>query len=142
MSLLRRFFAGLKGRPIGMDRFGNAYFESHTRLPVYDRPRRFVVYAGAPDPTAVPPEWHAWLHHTVAAPLPEEKRYPWQREHQRNLTGTPGAYRPAGHLLAGGQRKAASGDYEAWTPDMPGGAPAGVPGGAPTGNPGGTPPHG
>ena len=29
----------------------------------------------AEDPTAVPPEWHGWLHHTTAAPLPEQKRH-------------------------------------------------------------------
>jgi NADH:ubiquinone oxidoreductase subunit len=34
-----------------------------------------------------------------------------------NLTGTPQAYRPSGALERGGQRAAASGDYEAWAPD-------------------------
>lgn len=117
MFSLRRFLAGLKGRQVGTDRFGNTYFESRDVQPVYGRTRRFVVYAGAPDPTTVPPEWHAWLHHTVPAPLPEVKRYAWQREHQRNLTGTPGAYRPAGHDRVAGRPKQVAGDYEAWTPD-------------------------
>ena len=43
-------------------------------------------------------------------------RYPWQKEHLPNLTGTPAAYRPAGHTLEGGQRQPATGDYEPWTP--------------------------
>ena len=34
-----------------------------------------------------------------------------------NLTGTAGAYRPAGALERGGRRAAASGDYQPWTPD-------------------------
>jgi NADH:ubiquinone oxidoreductase subunit len=33
------------------------------------------------------------------------------------MTGTNRAYRPPGHVLAGGHRDAATGDYEAWTPD-------------------------
>jgi hypothetical protein len=34
-----------------------------------------------------------------------------------NLTGTAQAYRPTGALERGGHRQAASGDYQAWTPD-------------------------
>jgi NADH:ubiquinone oxidoreductase subunit len=116
MSALRRFTARLSSREIGRDRFGNTYYESRARQPVYERTRRHVVYAGAPDPTSVPPEWHAWLHHTTPAPLPEVKLHPWQREHQPNLTGTAAAYRPAGHDYAGGARRVTGGDYEAWTP--------------------------
>ena len=33
------------------------------------------------------------------------------------MTGTALAYRPAGALEKGGKRAAATGDYEAWTPD-------------------------
>lgn len=121
MSLLTRLLARFQGRAIGTDRFGNAYFESTTTVPVYGRTRRFVVYAANADPTTVPPEWHGWLHHTTPAPLPEAKRYPWQREHQRNLTGTPHAYRPAGHDSKAGRPRIKAGDYEAWTPGADGG---------------------
>ena len=31
-------------------------------------------------------------------------RYPWQKPHQPNLTGTPLAYRPPGSVLRGGER--------------------------------------
>jgi len=34
-----------------------------------------------------------------------------------NLTGTAEAYRPPGHVLAGGQRDKATGDYEPWKPN-------------------------
>lgn len=129
MFSLHRLLARLKGRSVGTDRFGNAYFESHAPMPVYGRHRRWVIYAGQPDPTAIPPEWHGWMHHTDSAPLSEVKRYPWQREHQPNLTGTAGAYRPPGSDLAGGRRKASSGDYDAWTPEdtTPAGPPLGTP---------------
>lgn len=116
MSVLLRLTTSLRGRQVGTDRFGNRYYESHRVQPVYGRRRRWVLYARETDPTSVPPEWHAWLHHTTDAPLPEQKRYLWQREHQPNLTGTAAAYRPAGHDYSGGTRRATGADYEAWTP--------------------------
>ena len=117
MSFLLRLTSPLRGRKVGTDRFGNVYYEGRSNLPVYNRPRRWAVYAGGGrEPTVVPPEWHAWLHHTVPEPLPETKRYPWQQEHRPNLTGTPPAYRPAGHDYVGGTRRVTGGDYEAWTP--------------------------
>jgi NADH:ubiquinone oxidoreductase subunit len=114
--MLQRLLARLSGRQVGQDRFGNLYFESRRPFRGYGRTRRFVVYAGAAEPTSVPPEWHGWLHHTTEAPLPEGKRYPWMIEHRPNPTGTPAAYRPAGHDYAGGRRRETAGDYEAWTP--------------------------
>src|SRR3954470_21819144 len=80
MSLMLRLYSALSGRKIGTDRFGNVYFEAKRKLPVYGRARRWVLYAGAAEATTVPPEWHAWLHHTTDAPLSETKRYPWQKE--------------------------------------------------------------
>jgi NADH:ubiquinone oxidoreductase subunit len=67
----------------------------------------------------VPPEWHGWLHHqSDVAPDESELsfRRPWQKPHQPNMTGTDQAYRPKGHILEGGQRDKAAGDYEAWSP--------------------------
>lgn len=116
MSIYAMFAARLTARPIGRDRYGNRYFESRREMPVYGRKRRFVITAGAQDPTKVPPEWHAWLHHLTEAPLDESRRHAWQKDHQPNLTGTAGAWRPAGHDYSGGQRRVTGGDYEAWRP--------------------------
>jgi len=116
MSILEMLHARLTARQIGQDRFGNTYYEARKTLPVYNRKRRYVITANGQDPTKVPPEWHAWLHHTTDAPLDETRRLPWQKEHQPNLTGTPGAWRPKGHDYSGGQRRVTGGDYEAWTP--------------------------
>jgi len=41
----------------------------------------------------------------------------WEKPAEPNLTGTPLAYRPPGALEVGGRRAAATGDYEAWTPE-------------------------
>jgi NADH:ubiquinone oxidoreductase subunit len=75
-----------------------------------------VIYAGTPEATKVPPEWHAWLHHTTDLPIPDDGRRFWQKPHLPNRTGTAEGYRPSGHDYRGGQRARATGDYEAWTP--------------------------
>lgn len=116
MTIGTRLFTKLRGREVGRDRFGNIYYEDRRTRPG-QRQRRWVIYARSVDASEVPPEWHAWLHYTLDAPLPEVKLYPWQQEHQPNLTGTPAAYRPPGHDLEGGRRARATGDYEAWTPE-------------------------
>lgn len=81
--------------------------------------RRWVVYSGTPDASKIPPEWHAWMHHTVPHPPAAKNplRRQWQIPYQSNMTGTDKAYLPEGHTLRGGKRAAATGDYEAWTPD-------------------------
>ncbi len=109
---------GMRGTSIiGQDELGNVYREGGL-LPD-GRRRRYVIYAGANDASRVPPEWHGWLHHQYdAAPdatLPPPRR--WEKEPKPNLTGSSGAYRPAGALEAGGKRAAATGDYEAWSPE-------------------------
>lgn len=97
---------------------GNRYYEAAPRKG-YARPRRWVMYKDVPEASAVPPEWHGWLHYqTDVVPQDEGEsfRRPWQKPHQANMTGTTEAYRPPGHILSGGQRERATGDYEAWQP--------------------------
>ena len=110
-------FTWLRGRRAGNDEFDNRYYRSKGRR-LQGRERRWVLYKGPAEASKVPPEWHAWLHHTTDAPLSEEaaQARPWQKEHNPNLSGTIDAYRPRGHDFKGGQRARATGDYEAWTP--------------------------
>ncbi len=121
MTLGTRIFTWLNGREIGRDAGGNIYYEEK-RARRGARPRRWVIYAGAAEASAVPPEWHAWLHYTTDAPIAVPRQLPWVKPHRPNMTGTAMSYRPPGHDYQGGQRAAASGDYEAWTPDAPAGA--------------------
>lgn len=104
---------------VGEDGFGNRYYIGKARKG-YQRERRWVIYKGAPEASSVPPEWHAWLHHqSDVVPAQQGKktyRRSWQKPYQPNMTGTNKAYRPSGHVLAGGKRDSATGDYEAWTP--------------------------
>jgi NADH:ubiquinone oxidoreductase subunit len=125
MTIGTRLFTWWKGELIGSDQFGNRYYrEKRARALVRgggmtSRERRWVLFKGEAEASAIPPQWHAWLHHTIDAP-PQPGQgvvYPWQKEHQPNLSGTPLAYRPAGSLLRGGRRAPATGDYEPWMPD-------------------------
>ncbi|MDA9930261.1 NADH:ubiquinone oxidoreductase subunit NDUFA12 [Alphaproteobacteria bacterium] len=105
-------------RLIGSDAFGNKYYEERKARP-HKPPRRYVRYNGIDEASKVPAEWHGWLHHTEDLPPPAEGygRHEWQQEHVPNLTGTKHAYRPSGHMLRGGKRAAATGDYQPWKPD-------------------------
>jgi len=115
MNLGTWLFTKLRGLQVGTDSAGNIYYQE--RKPRAGlRNRRWVAYAGAPEASEVPPEWHAWLHYTTDAPLTERARQPWQKPHLANATGTPLSYRPPGHDYQGGKRDRATGDYEAWTP--------------------------
>jgi NADH:ubiquinone oxidoreductase subunit len=108
-----RFFTWRKGARVGEDAFGNVYYQDRRGE------RRWVIYNGIAEASAVPPEWHGWLHHTVDTPpsaqaAPER---PWFRPHRANLTGTPQAYRPKGSILTPEKRPRVTGDYEPWQPE-------------------------
>jgi len=109
---------GLRGKArVGEDALGNVYYEGGKDTA--GNPRRWVIYSGSNDASRVAPEWFSWLHHQVddvpdrALPAPRV----WQKPAVANMTGTALAYRPPGALEKGGHRAAATGDYEAWTPD-------------------------
>ncbi|HEY0627518.1 MAG TPA: NADH:ubiquinone oxidoreductase subunit NDUFA12 [Allosphingosinicella sp.] len=97
---------------VGTDMHGNTYYQSRKG------DRRWVMYNGPNDTSRIPPEWYAWMHKQIED-VPDKALPPapkFLREPTPNLTGTEQAYRPSGSLEKGGQRQAASGDYEAWTP--------------------------
>ena len=111
-------FTWLNGKQVGEDAYGNRYYV-HRRGKLRDgRQMRWVYYNGMVEASKVPPHWHRWMHHlTDEVPGDDDGRlFDWQQEHQPNLTGTRYAYRPPGHVLAGGRRDKATGDYEPWTP--------------------------
>jgi NADH:ubiquinone oxidoreductase subunit len=116
-TAITHWITWLKGEPVGTDDFGNRYYRE--RRPARGRrARRWVIYKGNNDASAVPPLWNAWIHYTVdQVPSPGDAPKPdWHKPHRANRTGTPDAYRPAGHTLRGGHRAKATGDYEAWKP--------------------------
>jgi len=112
------FTATSRGKKIGKDTLGNVYYEAQPRKG-YKLSRRWVMYKGEAEPSAIPPEWHGWIHHQTDT-VPNENSPSYRREWQKpplpNMTGTTAAYLPDGHLLGKGKRARATGDYEAWTP--------------------------
>ena len=111
-TLGARWWTFLHGQHVGTDEAGNRYYKSKDD-------RRWVIYNGAAEASAIPPGWHGWMHHRVDT-LPSEERYAprfWEKPHVQNLTGTAGAYRPDGSLLSKGERPRVTGDYDAWSPE-------------------------
>lgn len=107
-----------QGRLVGRDELGNRYYVQRRGVGPLGVPRRWVVYEKLAEPSKVSPDWHGWLHYTVDTP-PTEESYtprPWQKPHIPNMTGTAKAYRPAGSILARGERPPATGDYKPWRP--------------------------
>jgi NADH:ubiquinone oxidoreductase subunit len=109
------------GQLVGEDEFGNKYYESKTDFDAYDpgRKRRWVVFNGYAEASKVPPDWHGWLHYTFDEPPTKAPllRRAYEKDHVPNLSGSLGAWRPPGSIARGGERSAAAGDYEAWSPE-------------------------
>lgn len=119
-TLGTRFHTWRHGAFVGQDEFGNRYYETAGRKvdPALGFVRRWVIFNGPTEASAVPPTWAGWLRHVVDTP-PTKEDYtakPWELPGLPNQTGTPNAYRPQGSILRAGQRPAATGDYQAWTP--------------------------
>jgi NADH:ubiquinone oxidoreductase subunit len=116
-------WSSLNGEHVGTDFAGNKYYRAKKRVPAGQpfagSERRWVIYAGSNDASNVPAEWHGWLHGSLEG-VPESHLPPariWETDYSPNATGTEAAYRPQGALERGGKRAAATGDYEAWSPD-------------------------
>jgi NADH:ubiquinone oxidoreductase subunit len=113
------------GERVGEDAQGNQYYRAKKPFPkghpFAGRERRWVIYNGANDASRVPAEWHGWLHGSFDnGAVPESNLPPpriWEVDYTPNATGTSAAYRPQGALERGGKRAAATGDYEAWSPE-------------------------
>ncbi|MCW2307407.1 NADH:ubiquinone oxidoreductase subunit NDUFA12 [Rhodobium gokarnense] len=110
------FYTWRKGERVGEDEYGNVYYRAKNAGPLGER--RWVVFSGVAEASAIPASWHGWMHHRTDRTPDEEKRapFPWEKPHRQNLTGTAGAYRPAGSILNTRPRAEGDGDYEAWTP--------------------------
>lgn len=103
----------IKGKLVGEDDAGNKYYMDRKSG------RRWVIYDGPAEASAIPPGWHGWMHYRTDE-LPTDKNYAprdWQKPHVPNMTGTSAAYRPAGSLLNSGERPKVTGDYDAWSPE-------------------------
>lgn len=112
-----RFYGLRNKKRVGEDALGNVYYEGGSDT--NGVPRRWVMYQGANDSSRVPPDWFSWLRHMIDdvpdRALPDPRA--WEKPAVPNMTGTALAYRPQGAMEKGGKRAAATGDYEAWSPE-------------------------
>jgi NADH:ubiquinone oxidoreductase subunit len=114
-----RIYTRLRGQHVGTDEMGNLYYVQSKGVGPLGVPRRWVIYKDGAEASKISPDWHGWMHYTVDE-LPTQSDYqpkPWQAAHLPNQTGTSGAQRPAGSVLASGQRPKATGDYKPWAPN-------------------------
>jgi NADH:ubiquinone oxidoreductase subunit len=83
-----QFYTWRKGERVGEDEFGNVYYQGGKDAE--GRTRRWVIYNGYSEASAIPPGWHGWMHHRVDTPPTQEDYKPreWQKPHKPNLTGT------------------------------------------------------
>ncbi len=87
----RNFFIyNFFGKLVGRDESGNKYYENRKK------DKRWVVYKGEINASKITSDWHSWIHHTSNI-KPVEKnynKYPWQKPHLENKTGTNELYKP------------------------------------------------
>ena len=108
-----RVMTWLSGKYVGADSAGNRYYHNPKSG------RRWVIYKGPADASAIPPGWHGWMHHRTDISPADERYEPrhWEKPHLANMTGSAAAYRPQGSLLNTGERPRVTGDYDAWSPE-------------------------
>lgn len=115
MDLVSKIAIKLSSTKVGVDEFGNQYFES--KKAHNGHKKRSVIYKGSAEPSKVPAEWHGWLHYTYNEIPKSVGKHAWQKIHLPNLTGTKFAYFPQGSKKSSGERTKVSSDYQAWNPN-------------------------
>eukprot|EP00160_Parvularia_atlantis_P017504 Unigene6040_Nuclearia_a/m.18514 Unigene6040_Nuclearia_a/g.18514 ORF Unigene6040_Nuclearia_a/g.18514 Unigene6040_Nuclearia_a/m.18514 type:complete len:131 (-) Unigene6040_Nuclearia_a:193-585(-) len=98
------------GTLVGVDKFGNKYYENLKEDFGRERWIEFGNEKGA-DASQVPPEWHMWLHAINDANPTNTKlvRRHWEAEYTDNLTATDKAYVPYNTTVS---------KVEPWTPKV------------------------
>ncbi|XP_073429326.1 NADH dehydrogenase [ubiquinone] 1 alpha subcomplex subunit 12 [Dendrobates tinctorius] len=91
------------GTLIGIDKYGNKYFEDKRYFFGRHRWVEYTIEMNGKytywnvDGSMVPPEWHRWLHCMTEEPPtthpPTVQKYAWEN-HKINLSATPGQYVP------------------------------------------------
>ncbi|KAH6684484.1 NADH-ubiquinone oxidoreductase subunit B17.2 [Halenospora varia] len=103
------------GTLIGMDRFGNKYFENlEDELPLRTRWVDYKEYEF--EASQIEPGWHAWMSYSVDKPPTQDPILqtgvrPWELpKHNPNLTFSRSAYKPYATVKP---------KLTAWTPTTP-----------------------
>ena len=76
------------GKLVGSDEHGNKYYQSKKN-------ERWVIYANNIEATKITSDWYLWMHHTIdKIPNMKDTKYPWQKNHLENQTGTKNSFKP------------------------------------------------
>ena len=118
-TLNTRFYTWRKGELVGTDEAGNKYYRARSAIPDSIAERRWVIFNGYSEASAVPPGWHGWIHHRTGTPPSQESYAPreWEKPHEPNMTGTARAYRPPGSIVGATPAVPVKPDYQAWKPE-------------------------
>ena len=86
MDLISKITIKISSKKVGVDEFGNQYFEA--KKSYNNRKKRSVIYKGIAEPSKIPAEWHGWMHYSRDEVPKATHKHPWQKVHLPNLTGT------------------------------------------------------
>lgn len=111
MKLVNKIIIQLTCNKVGIDEFGNGYFEKKVK-DSFGIKKRFVIYRGDIEASKIPSGWHLWLHYTCdKAPInTNTHKSSWQKIHLPNLTGTVYKHSPSA------KDKKLGANYESWAP--------------------------
>lgn len=112
MSIETAIYTFIFGKKVGVDDFGNTYYESKSFT--NNKPKkRWVIYKNIAEPSKVPASWHGWLHYSFDNIL--ENSHKWQIPHIPNLTGTKYAWLHENDILSS-NKKEQNLYYQSWKP--------------------------
>ena len=95
------------GKFVGEDEFGNKYYSDSKEK------KRWVIYKNRVESSKIPPNWHSWIHfQRINKPSLNTDKFPWQKQHEENLTGTIRAHKPDGSMLNDAKKDMKK--YETW----------------------------
>ena len=76
------------GKFVGSDEYGNKYYKSK-------KDERWVVYGKNIEATKISADWYLWMHHTInKIPDYKDQKFPWQKKHLENQTGSNNSFKP------------------------------------------------
>ena len=73
-----RFHTWRFGTRVGQDEFGNVYYKGGKDSE--GRTRRWVIYSGYAEASAIPAGWHGWMHHRTDVRMAEGAPPEWHRQ--------------------------------------------------------------
>ena len=95
------------GKLVGRDEFGNKYYQNR-------KGKRWVIYKGEINASKITSDWFSWIHN-ISNNIPvdsEKKKFPWQKPHKDNKTGTEDSFKP--NEISRNNKKFKK--YESWKP--------------------------